>query len=85
MNTDTIGVAGLGYLGRGIAACLLAHGFRVVGYTVGRDTHEIARDYIGNAIAELIERSGFPAWLAATWPSGTSPRPRSPISLPANS
>jgi len=56
MNTDPIGVAGLGYVGRGIAACFLSHGFRVVGYTVGRDTHEIARDYIGNAIAELIEK-----------------------------
>jgi 3-hydroxybutyryl-CoA dehydrogenase len=75
MNTDPIGVAGLGYLGRSIAACLLAHGFRVVGYTVGRDTHEVARDYIGNAIAELIERSGFPASLAATWPERYIPAP----------
>jgi 3-hydroxybutyryl-CoA dehydrogenase len=67
MNTDPIGVAGLGYLGRGIAACFLAHGFRVIGYTVGHDTHEIARDYIGNAIAELIDKANFPSSLAESW------------------
>ena len=32
METTTIGVAGLGLLGRGIAACLLSHGFRVVAF-----------------------------------------------------
>src|SRR6476469_318508 len=75
MNTDPIGVAGLGYLGRGIAACLLAHGFRVVGYTVGRDTHEVARDYIGNAIVELIDRANFPASLATSCPDRYIPAP----------
>ena len=67
MNTDSIGVAGLGYLGRGIAACFLAHGFRVIGYTVGRDTHEIAREYIAGAIAELVEKAHFPSSLAEDW------------------
>jgi len=75
MHTDPIGVAGVGFMGRGIAACLLAHGFRVVGYTVGRDTHEVARDYIGKAIAELIERANFPASLAKTWPERYIPAP----------
>jgi len=67
MTTDPIGVAGLGYLGRGIAACFLAHGFRVIGYTVGRDTHEIAREYIAGAIGELIEKAHFPSSLAEDW------------------
>jgi 3-hydroxybutyryl-CoA dehydrogenase len=68
MNFDPIGVAGLGLLGRGIAACLLAHGFRVVGFTVGADTHQRARAYIDTAVQELIERANFPASLAQTWP-----------------
>jgi 3-hydroxybutyryl-CoA dehydrogenase len=68
MDMDTIGVAGLGFLGRGIAACLLAHGFRVVAYTTGGDTHERARAYIAEAIQELIVNAGFPASLANSWP-----------------
>lgn len=76
MNTDhPIGVVGVGFLGRGIAACLVAHGFRVVGYTVGRDTHEAARDYIGKAIAELIARANFPATLADGWRERYIPAP----------
>ena len=68
MTSDLIGVAGLGLLGRGIATSLLAHGFRVVGYTVGDDTHERARDYASKGIRELIERAGFPSALEQEWP-----------------
>jgi 3-hydroxybutyryl-CoA dehydrogenase len=68
MNSDLIGVAGLGFLGRGIATSLLAHGFRVIGYTVGADTHERARDYASKGIQELITRAGFPAALEHEWP-----------------
>lgn len=68
MNNNLIGVAGLGFLGRGIATALLAHGFKVVGYTVGPDTHERARDYAQKGIAELIARAGFPETLANEWP-----------------
>ena len=68
MDNETIGVAGMGLLGRGIAACLLAHGFRVVAYTTGDDTHERARGYIGEAIQELIAKAGFPESLAGSWP-----------------
>ena len=68
MSFDPVGVAGLGLLGRGIAACLLAHGFRVIAFTTGADTHERARAYIHEAISELIERAGFPAALAQNWP-----------------
>ena len=67
MGIQTIGVAGLGLLGRGIAACLLAHGFRVVGYTRKAATHQKAREYIRRAIAELIEHAGFPAELTEEW------------------
>jgi 3-hydroxybutyryl-CoA dehydrogenase len=67
MNTRTIGVAGLGLLGRGIAACLLGHGFRVIAFTRQESTHAEARKYIGRAIDDLIQRAGFPASLAAEW------------------
>jgi 3-hydroxybutyryl-CoA dehydrogenase len=65
---ETIGVVGLGFLGRGIAAWLLAHDFRVIGFTTGeRDTFERARSYIHNGITELIERAGYPAGLSSEW------------------
>ncbi len=47
---DPVGVAGLGQLGRGIAACLLDHGYRVIGFTTGADTFERARSYVREAI-----------------------------------
>lgn len=67
MVIQNIGLAGLGRLGRGIAACLLAHGFRVIAFTRKQATHQKARDYIGRAIAELIEKADFPAELADEW------------------
>jgi len=68
MTARTIGLAGLGLLGRGIAACLLGHGFRVIGFTRQESTHAEARKYIGRAIGDLVERAGFPASLAREWP-----------------
>ena len=67
MSIETVGVAGLGLLGRGIAACFLAHGFRVVGFTRSESTHAEARRYIARAIDELIERADFPPRLAGEW------------------
>jgi 3-hydroxybutyryl-CoA dehydrogenase len=54
MNTQTIGVIGMGLLGRGITGCLLAHGMRVVAFD--RSAHELAsaRMEIARAIEELI-------------------------------
>ena len=68
MDIQTIGVAGLGLLGRGIAACLLGHGFRVVGFTRRQSTHDSARAYIAQAIRDLIDRAGFAAELIHQWP-----------------
>ena len=62
----TIGVAGLGLLGRGIAACCLAHGFRVVGYTQPDQPHEKAYNNIEHAISELNQRAGFDSELKET-------------------
>ena len=68
MDSRTVGVAGLGLLGRGIAACLLGHGFRVIAFTRQESTHAEARAYIGRAIGDLVERAGFPPALSDEWP-----------------
>ncbi|HZZ42494.1 MAG TPA: 3-hydroxyacyl-CoA dehydrogenase family protein [Tepidisphaeraceae bacterium] len=67
MNQQTVGVAGLGLLGRGIVACLLSHGFRVIGYARSQQTRDEARTYVASAINDLIQRGGFPKTLAAEW------------------
>lgn len=59
MDIKTIGVAGLGLLGRGIAACLVGHGFRVVAFTRRKTTHDEARTYITRGIKDLVEQAGF--------------------------
>ena len=69
MNHRTVGVAGLGLLGRGIAACLLGHGFRVIAFTRQESTHAEARGYIGRAIGDLVQRAGFPPALREEWPA----------------
>jgi 3-hydroxybutyryl-CoA dehydrogenase len=59
-NADTtVAVVGLGLLGRGIAACLLGHGFRVIGYDRSSQSQEIAREYIARALRELVDHAGF--------------------------
>src|SRR3954451_20703804 len=68
MESGLIGVVGLGFLGRGIAASLLAHGFEVIGFTTGADTHERARSYIATAMDELVVRAGLAQDIAGSWP-----------------
>src|SRR4051794_7666077 len=63
METTTIGVAGLGLLGRGIAACLLSHGFRVVAFDRSEESWPEARRHIAGAIDDLVRRGGVPASL----------------------
>lgn len=67
MKTRTIGVVGLGLLGRGIAACLLGHGFHVIAFTRREATHADARRYIARAIDDLIQRAGFAPELSDQW------------------
>jgi len=68
VDIQTVGLAGLGFLGRGIASCLLSHGFRVIAFTRRQSTHDAAREYIADAIGKLIARAGFPPSLAEQWP-----------------
>ena len=64
----TVAVVGLGLLGRGIAACLLGHGFRVVGFARSAESHEVARRSIQQAIDELIEYAQADPALKDQWP-----------------
>lgn len=67
MNPSTVGVAGLGLLGRGIATCLLAHGYRVVACEPKAEAREAAAAHIQGAIDDLVQRGGFPAALREEW------------------
>lgn len=55
----TVGVVGLGLLGRGIVACLLGRGFQVIAYTRQEATRREARPHIETALQEL-EQHGSP-------------------------
>ena len=55
MEIKTVGLVGLGLLGRGIAACLLGNGLRVVAYSRDEATREPARRHIEGALRELVE------------------------------
>jgi 3-hydroxybutyryl-CoA dehydrogenase len=73
MEIHTVGVAGLGLLGRGIAACFLGHGFRVIGFTRRQSTHDDARRYIAQAMRDLVEHLDFPPALVEQWPERFQP------------
>lgn len=62
-----IGVIGLGLMGRGIVACLLAHGFSVVAYTRSASTRATSLPHIGRALRELARRGIVPARRVAAW------------------
>lgn len=57
---EPVGVVGLGLLGRGIAACLLGHGFRVVGYDRNAEVYPAVREHIDDSIRQLVEKADFP-------------------------
>ena len=65
----TVGVIGLGFLGRGIATCLLGHGLHVVGHALSDADHQKARQHIEKGIDELIEHDSFDPQLRTEWKS----------------
>lgn len=69
IEIERIGLVGLGFLGRGIAACLLAHGLRVVAHTRSIEARREAEAYINTAMSELVEFAGFPHSLLQSWPA----------------
>lgn len=56
---STVGVVGLGLLGRGIAACLLSRGFRVIAVVPSAEDHKLAWQQIESMLDELVEREGL--------------------------
>ncbi|MPZ17837.1 MAG: 3-hydroxyacyl-CoA dehydrogenase family protein [Luteitalea sp.] len=68
-DVQSVGVVGLGYLGRGIAGCLLGHELSVVGYDVRSDAQSKARASIQEALDELVRYAGFDAARLAEWPA----------------
>jgi 3-hydroxybutyryl-CoA dehydrogenase len=73
MPCETVGVVGLGLLGRGIAACLLGHGLRVLGFARDAEEHAEARRHIEQAIHELVDRAGFDSRLRESWERNFTP------------
>lgn len=69
MASQCIGVIGLGLLGRGIAACLLAKGFEVVGVDRSLAAEEAARKHIDVALSELLSHGLIEASTASGWRS----------------
>lgn len=65
----TVAVVGLGLLGRGIVACFLGHGFRVVGFGRSQQSHERAREYIGRGLQEMVDYAGFDESILTDWKS----------------
>lgn len=62
-----VGVLGLGLMGRGIAACLLAQGLRVVGYSRSEETRVESGPHIDQALRELAKRRIVPQRNVAGW------------------
>jgi 3-hydroxybutyryl-CoA dehydrogenase len=63
----SVAVVGLGYLGRGIATCLLGHGFRVIGWERTKESHAAARSFIELGLREMVTHSAARDDMAATW------------------
>lgn len=51
-----VGIVGLGFMGQGIAACLLAHGLELTAYERDASRARAARSHIGKALRELTRR-----------------------------
>lgn len=66
-ETKLIGVVGLGFLGKGIAACLLSHGMRIIAHVRSAESRQAAEAYIVRAMSELVEHARFPKSLAIDW------------------
>lgn len=62
-------MVGLGFLGRGITACFLGHGFEVVAVDRNREQLTKSERHIGRMLDELVEVRGFPARLRREWKS----------------
>ncbi len=67
MKSDAIGVIGLGFLGRGIAASLLGAGLNVVVFDTRQEAYQEAHTYIEGALQEMVRHGNLSSQAAATW------------------
>ena len=59
MTIDPVGVVGLGLLGRGIAASLVAAGVHVLAFDISQPARQDALSFIENAIQEMISMASL--------------------------
>lgn len=64
---QVIGLVGLGMMGRGIASCLLGHGFVVRVFSADGGLYEIARREIESNLHELVKHLGFSESILNDW------------------
>lgn len=67
VDFDSVGVIGLGLMGRGIASSLVAHGLRVMAYDRAASRAHKSISHIQRALDELIERRLMPRSGARGW------------------
>lgn len=67
MKIDTVGIIGLGLMGRNIAACLLSKGVRVVGFTRPAEGFAEAREAITAGIDDIVVHSAAACELRQSW------------------
>jgi 3-hydroxybutyryl-CoA dehydrogenase len=66
-KNERVAVVGLGFLGRGIAACFLGYGFQVVAIDRSEAHHAEAKKQIGGMVGELVDLGGFDSRLRDEW------------------
>ncbi len=64
-----IGVVGLGLMGRDIAACLLAHGFEVIGFDRSAKNSRECKPHLQKTLAEMWRRKLLSSEHRLTWKS----------------
>src|SRR5436190_24128626 len=68
-DSNVIGIVGMGLMGRGIASCLLACGYRVIAFSRPASTLIEARTQIATDIDDLIDHHAAPETLRNDWPA----------------
>jgi 3-hydroxybutyryl-CoA dehydrogenase len=66
-DRNRIGLVGLGLMGRGIATCLLGHGYEVVAYNRTRSRAQQARQWIAEHLKDAVSRKIFRASQVKDW------------------
>ncbi len=66
---NTIGIVGLGLLGRGIATCLLSRGLNVIALDRDAAVVTAARTHIEDSLKEMVSRGALAEEVATSWES----------------